>query len=428
MNKLSRALLAFLTTGVIVAGTTPASVLARCTMPAGTTAAVIARVEKATEAIRGLHATRPVPVTMLNPAAFKSLVERDFERTTSAADIRNEDQPLVLLGLLPAGTDLRRVLRDAVGNNVAAFYDPQAKRFYIPARPGGLSLADQVTISHEYTHALQDQTFNLSKVRPDTRRQAIHDSDRQLAETALIEGDATVEMALYAQDTFSALQYVEFTREAIQAASGTGDHTPRFLLDGLLFPYESGDVFEERLLRHNLAGTDFSAVNDAFHHPPVSTRQILHPEVYQANPTALAPDLPVPSPALPNGWRRVDSDVFGEFQLRDMLARQLDSATAARAAGGWRADRYALFDRGADFLMAWRLRADSPASARTLAAALTAYMSRRYHAALSLGSGTLTHTTPDSALALRLSGPDLFVALGARGSLQADVAKALAAM
>jgi len=428
MNVVSQALLAVFITGAIVAGTTPAGVLARRTMAAGTTAAVIARVEKATEAIRGLHATRPVPVTMLDPAAFKSLVERDFQRDTSAADIRDEDQPLVLLGLLPAGTNLRRVLRDAEGANVAAFYDPQVKRFYIPAHRGGLSLADQVTISHEYTHALQDQTFNLSKVRPDTARQAIHDSDRQLAETALIEGDATAEMALYAQDTFSALQYVEFTREAIQAAGATGDHTPRFLLDGLLFPYEAGDVFEERLLRHTLAGADFSAVNSAFRHPPVSTREILHPEVYQANPTAPAPDLPVPSPALPGGWRRVDSDVFGEFQLRDMLARQLDGATATRAANGWRADRYALFDRGADFLMAWRLRADSAASARALATALAAYMSRRYHVTLSLGSGALAHTTPDSALALRLSGADLFVALGSRGNLQPEVARALATM
>ncbi len=394
----------------------------------GTTSAVIARIEKGTEAIRGLHATRPVPVTLLAPDAFRRLVERDFERDTSASAIRDMYQPLALLGLLPMGTDLRRVLRDAEGSGVAAFYDEGAKRFYIPLRAGGLSLDDQVTISHEYTHALQDQTFDLSKVRPDPAQQTLHDSDRQLAETALIEGDATVEMTLYAQDTFSQAQYIEYQREAQQAANGVGAQTPPFLLDGQLFPYNAGSIFETRLLGHTFAGVDFSGVNSAFRHPPVSTREILHPEVYQANPTAPAPDLPVPAPALSNGWRRVDSDVFGEFQLQDMLAQRLDPGVAAQAADIWRADRYALFDRGADFLLAWRLRAASPAAARTLAQALVAYMDARYHAALSLSSATLTYAAPDSALALRRVGSDLYVALGSRGALRPAVAQALATM
>jgi len=428
MTRFTKALAVACAVGATVASAVPASALARRAVPAGTTRAVIARIEKGTEAVRGLHATRPVPVTLLAPDAFRRLVERDFERGASAAAIRDMYQPLALFGLLPMGTDLRRVLRDAEGSNVAAFYDSGVKRFYIPLRAGGLSLDDQVTISHEYTHALQDQTFDLSKVRPDPDQQMLHDSDRQLAETALIEGDATVEMTLYAQDTFSQAQYIAYQREAQQAANGVGAQTPPFLLDGQLFPYNAGSIFETRLLGHTFAGVDFSGVNSAFRHPPVSTREILHPEVYQANPTAPAPDLPAPAPALPAGWRRVDSDVFGEFQLQDMLAQRLDSGVAAQAADGWRADRYALFDHGADFLLAWRLRAASPAAARTLAQALVAYMDARYHAALSLSSATLTYAAPDSALALRLAGFDLYVALGSRGALRPAVARALTTM
>ncbi len=428
MTRFTKALAVACAVGATVASAVPASALARRAVPAGTTRAVIARIEKGTEAVRGLHATRPVPVTLLAPDAFRRLVERDFERGASAAAIRDMYQPLALFGLLPMGTDLRRVLRDAEGSNVAAFYDSGVKRFYIPLRAGGLSLDDQVTISHEYTHALQDQTFDLSKVRPDPDQQMLHDSDRQLAETALIEGDATVEMTLYAQDTFSQAQYIAYQREAQQAANGVGAQTPPFLLDGQLFPYNAGSIFETRLLGHTFAGVDFSGVNSAFRHPPVSTREILHPEVYQANPTAPAPDLPAPAPALPAGWRRVDSDVFGEFQLQDMLAQRLDSGVAAQAADGWRADRYALFDHGADFLLAWCLRAASPAAARTLAQALVAYMDARYHAALSLSSATLTYAAPDSALALRLAGFDLYVALGSRGALRPAVARALTTM
>ncbi len=428
MTRFTKALAIACAVGATVASALPAFALARRAVPVDTTSAIIARIEKGTEAIRGLHATRPVPVTLLAPDAFRRLVERDFARDTSAADIRDMYQPLALLGLLPMGTDLRRVLRDAEGSNVAAFYDSGAKRFYIPLRAGGLSLDDQVTISHEYTHALQDQTFDLSKVRPNPTQQTLHDSDRQLAETALIEGDATVEMTLYAQDTFSQAQYIEYQHEAQQAANGVGGQMPPFLIDGQLFPYDAGSIFETRLLGHTFAGVDFSGVNSAFRHLPVSTREILHPEVYQSNPAAPAPDLPVPTPTLPSGWRRVDSDVFGEFQLQDMLAQRLAPRVAAPAADGWRADRYTLFDRGADFLLAWRLRAASPAAARTLAQALVAYMDARYHAALSLSSATLTYAAPDSALALRLAGSDLYVALGSRGALRTEVARALTTM
>ncbi|MCA1598164.1 MAG: hypothetical protein LC769_03945, partial [Chloroflexi bacterium] len=235
MTRFTKALAVACAVGATVASALPVCALARRAVPVDTTSAVIARIEKGTEAIRGLHATRPVPVTLLPPDAFRRLVERDFARATSAADIRDMYQPLALLGLLPMGIDLRRVLRDAESSSVAAFYDSGAKRFYIPLRAGGLSLDDQVTISHEYTHALQDQTFDLSKVRPNPTQQTLHDSDRQLAETALIEGDATVEMTLYAQDTFSQAQYIEYQHEAQQAANGVGGQMPPFLIDGQLF-------------------------------------------------------------------------------------------------------------------------------------------------------------------------------------------------
>lgn len=430
MNRQPHRATTLLALALILAIVAPAIVAMRgaATSPQSTQA-IIAQVEQETQTVRGLRAKHAVPVTMLAPAAFKRLVEHDFDRDTTAADIRDADQPLVLFGLLPRSADLRAILRASEGDNVAAFYDPKVKRFYIPLQKSGLSLNDQVTISHEFTHALQDQAFNLNRVRPDTSHQAIHNSDRDLAETALIEGDATVEMFLYAQTAFTQQQYVQFQHEYAQAAASSGaGATPRYLLDQLVFPYDHGAAFELKLLRQTPFGPSFTAVNAAFRHPPVSTREILHPEVYQRNPTAPAPDLAPPAPTLPPGWRRIDSDVIGEYGLQDMLAQRLASGTSAQAAAGWRADRYSLFDRGGDFLLAWHVRTDSSSSARTVAQALTRYMAGRYHASLSLRNGAVTYATTDSALALRLSGNDIYVALASSGTLQPTAARALAAL
>lgn len=431
MFHLSRRLIVLFAAVVLAAITTPAAALARghaSRQPAPAASAIIATVERETQQIRGLHAKHTVPVTMLSPAAFKRLVARDFNRDTSAADIRDERQPLVLLGILPASLNLRATLRSAEANDVAAFYDPKLKRFFIPITKSGISLNDEVTISHEYTHALQDQTFNLNRVRPDTSGQAIHNSDRDLARTALIEGDATVEMQLFAQTEFTQAQYQQYIQENNQAAASSGDLTPSYLLDALIFPYTYGALFEEKLLRQSPFGVSFARVNQAFRQPPNSTREIMHPNVYLSNPTAPALDLAPPRPALPAGWRRVDSDVVGEFELQDTLAQQVSAPVAARAADGWRADRYALFDRGGDFMMAWRLRTDSASAARTLSSALTNYFQKRYHAALTTAYGVTTHTTSDSALAMRRAGADVEVVLASRGALHSVVSRALATM
>jgi len=401
----------------------------------GATSAVVAQVEAATAAIRGLRARRAVPVSLLDPASFRRLAARAAGGGASAAAIRDEAQPLVLLGVLPRGTDLGRVLRAQAAGDVAAFYDAGTKRFYIPLRPGGLSLNDRVTIAHEYTHALQDQAFDLGRVRPDPARGGPRDSDRALAATALVEGDANTAMELYAQQTFTQQQYTRYQREAAAAAANVKDNrTPPYLLDGLAFPYDAGALFEERLLSRTVLGVSFAAVDAAFRHPPVSTREILHPEVYLRDPMAPAPNLAPPRPALSAGWRRVDSDVVGEFGLRDMLAQRLDAGTAARAADGWRADRYTLFNQRTDFLMAWRIHTASVAAARVLDEALRAYVARAYHAthathaAPTPPGSTLVTATGPAAIAVRRDGVDLSIALASRGALAATAPRALVTM
>lgn len=419
-----------LTAGHVAAGAAP---VPRRPAAADPMLAVVAQVERVTEGVRGLHATRPVPAVLLAPAAFNRVLARDIAGSSSPDEPRVEAQTLTLLGLLSPRADPRRVLTPASDGGVVAFYDPGGRRFFLARRAHDLSLDDRVTIAHEYTHALQDQAFGLDRVRPPDGG-VVRDSDRALAETALIEGDATVTMALYAQAAFTQQQYVQWLGESSPAPStdgtkrGADTDMPRYLRDLASFPYDAGMAFEQTLLDQGLSGSSFDRVDAAFHYPPASTRQILHPELYRQNPAAPAPDLPPPSPGLSREWQREVSDVMGEYGLRDMLAQRLDEVVAGRVAAGWRADRYTLFDHGADTLLAWRLRLCASGCARDLLRALDRYWSRLPSSRPLLIGGMALRRTETGLMAARVQDSDALIVVASRGVAAGEVLRALSTM
>jgi len=87
---------------------------------------------------------------------------------------------------------------------VVGYYEPRTRQFY---------LADWIDIdgqkpimAHELTHALQDQHFNLRRFEHWPKG----DSDAELATHALVEGDATLAMAMYvASDRLRALAFLK---------------------------------------------------------------------------------------------------------------------------------------------------------------------------------------------------------------------------
>lgn len=389
----------------------------------------VALIERGTELVRGLHARRAIPLTVLGPEQFAQLTARNFDSATAGANFASVSQPMVLLGLLPSNVDLRRILRSFQADAVIGWYSIAAKRIYVMSHQDGLTLSDAVTISHEYTHALQDQAFDLTRVRAYGARGGLHDSDRDLAISALIEGDATTEMSLFARAMFTPSEYNQFMQEANQAGVG-GDGSVPYVTNVALFPYVEGSAFVSALLRHTSAGAGFERVNAVYRHPPVSTQEILHLDLYLQHPAAPAPDVAPPAPRLPRGWRQVDSDVVGAYELRGMLERFVDIPGAINASEVWRADRYTLFDRGADYIMAWHLQTDSPNSVIELQSTLIYYLNQRYQPAepFYFAQSSLTYAVPDSAVAMRVSGQDIFLAFGSRGALEPVVSGAVDSM
>lgn len=289
---------------------------------------------------------------------------------------------------------------------------------YILTHTHALSLYDQDVLSHEYTHALQDQNYGFNRLWPRAAHPGIHDSDREMAVRALLEGDAVDEQIRYAQTVFTPQQYAVFAAEAQQGAQqvSPGVGAAPFLQDQIDFPYKQGRAFYTQVTA-DLSGDNSGDIAATFQHPPVSTREILHPDVYMSSDSLVVPDLPVPQPALSSDWKRVDSDVFGQFRLQEMLA--LPPGATAGAADGWRADRYALFDRGRDYLMAWRLHTDSPASAQTLTGALAAYFTYRYGTAATQRNNEMLYTSTSGIALIRAQGAEIYALLASRASLQA---------
>jgi hypothetical protein len=217
---------------------------------------------------------------------------------------------------------------------VIAFYDPdQAQIFIGPA--GRDSDPPDISLVHQYAHALIDQHFELSSLEGETAG-----ADALRARDALIEGDATAVLALH---SFGGVEQADLDALAehlsqVELTDYEGYLTSRSMSEVVLFPYREGARFVEALLQ---AGW-WPAVNAAYLDPPVSTEQILHPEKYISTPrdvprTVRVPDL---GEDLGEGWRLVAQDVLGELILSAHLDQYLpDTQEALAAAAGWDGDR-----------------------------------------------------------------------------------------
>src|SRR5690606_5842717 len=197
-------------------------------------------------------------------------------------------------------------------SQVAAFYEPDTKRIYVldDLREMMMEMMPQVgeqaaaqviepmitnTLAHEFTHALQDQHFDLNRLID----ASMHDDDMALAVHALIEGDAMIAgMAVMMGSARAALAMTPDA--AAMSALGAAmtpelGEAPAIFRETLMFPYINGWVFAREVGREE--GPDgeaagFAAIDRAFASPPISTEQVLHPEKYAAGEPPLAVELP----------------------------------------------------------------------------------------------------------------------------------------
>ncbi|MEO8393577.1 MAG: hypothetical protein ABI700_11360 [Chloroflexota bacterium] len=322
----------------------------------------MAGLEQITQTLRGLTAKSPVehrfPTRQQTIDYLKASYDREFP-PEKFAELKSF---YVALDLLPADIDLQSVYLGLLGSQVAGYYDPETKTMNVlepdaASQGKPLSFTDQITYIHEFTHALQDQYFDLNALLPPELE---NDPDRGLAVTSLVEGDATASMTLYMQavEAKNPFAVLGMLVQGAQAGNLTlPEGVPPILTDELLFPYTEGLNF---ILALNTSG-GWDAINAAFKNPPTTTEQILHPDKYLAGEDAQTVVLNDMSAVLGDGWTNEWDSSVGEYYLRQMLGVQLNTSEASKAAAGWGGDHLRVYTNGDQIASTLKITWDTPA-------------------------------------------------------------------
>jgi hypothetical protein len=320
----------------------------------------IASIARRVERVRQLRFDHLPRVRHVTGAQARAYGLRELDRETEPAEVAAEERLLKLLELLPSRASLRDLLGKALSTEVGGFYDPRTGTLSIVGE-GASGLLGEITLAHELTHALEDQHFGLDGAASTGYRR-----DRSAAEGALREGTATIAMVDYAvlKETGTAKVPASLRAEALKAlakaAVPASSGLPRYVREGLVFPYAAG----ARLVNRIQGRGGWSAVDRAFGAAPVSTEQAMHPAKYDAHEPAVRVRV-----AAPHGAEAVEQGDFGEFDTDQLLRAANGRSRAARAAAGWGGGGFALWRRGARYGLTLRWVWDTPRDARQFARA-----------------------------------------------------------
>ena len=326
---------------------------------------IVEEIKGQVASIRGLAWKGSLPVKVVSKDALAERVRKlnAEEIAENREELTADESVLKLLKLLEKDVDYAKTIDSVLTGGVLGFYDDEVKELYVGSAGDSLDPATKATLAHELTHALTDQHFDFG-----TRTKVLDDENKTeeaAAFSALIEGDAELTAALWQEQHLSARERQQaaaagLSPEALNAYA----RAPRYLLESLFFPYQSGATFVQS--RHRAGG--FAEVDKAYRNPPTSTEHILHPETYASGQTWSPPALP--DLAAATGCGAVDTGSLGEFDMIQILSGELASNDAKRAAAGWNGDAYGAVRCGTALGLADRWQTDTPADAGRLADAL----------------------------------------------------------
>jgi hypothetical protein len=254
-----------------------------------------------------------------------------------------DQKALEAFGLVPKDFPLDSFMLDVLTDQVAGLYDPKAKEFYIADWIPADEQRD--VMSHELTHALEDQSFNvdpwIKAARPN--------DDAEMARDAVSEGTALAAMVDYAlrEQKMGVRDLGDVTMLIREGAVAEMDKDPNlskaplYIRDALLFPYLAGTSFSQQFLKAHAGWQDLHFL---FENPPISTQQILQPDFYLKGVGPAKVTLPSWKGLVPADWKLLEENVMGEFGLEEVLKQFLDPQRADALSVAWDGDRYAVFD------------------------------------------------------------------------------------
>jgi len=348
-----------------------------------------ARLEAVTEEIRveledlrGETFERPVQVRITDGSGFLAHASERIEAMTTPDEWAADQTLAQLLGLIPADYDLLERTYALLEEMVGGFYDPGTDTFYLmEGFEGGLA---KVILSHELTHALDDQLYDLDA----GMRDRIGNVDGLFAYQALAEGSAQLISMRWVMRHAGVL-----TQDDIEKASvGTEQlaDAPAYLWKPLLASYLEGQKFLAqgyKVSRRKLRGeaSHGRTIGEAFAAPPRSSEQILHPEKYW-KAEELDEPIAIAHGATPEGWTERSRTTLGELMLA-ILVEDEDASQAIDmsdprsivaveytndAAAGWGGDELLLLEKDGGHLVHLATVWDTSDDAREFRDALSA--------------------------------------------------------
>jgi hypothetical protein len=354
--------------GCAVPAPTPSPTAPPTAQPAADLAAQIAAVTASVPGVRELQPTRDVPSELITREQFQANVEELFNSESTPEERAAEERFYKRMGLLAQDADMGALINQLYGSQVAAYYNPDDGKFYVIRRDSAFNATDKIIVAHEYTHALQDQHFDLKNNTITDNSQG----DKQLAQLAVIEGDATLTSQLWATDNLGLADMLQMLIDGFSELDQASlEGVPLILRRQLEFPYTEGFEFATAL--HDKGGYD--DVNAAITTPPLSTEQIIHPDKYFAHEAPVdIPGVPVPDVLGCTAMAAAYSQTLGELGIQIIAAGderpQVDIPgfpadwPHADVAAGWAGDRLVMYEGcGGKWSIIWKTVWDTDADA-----------------------------------------------------------------
>ncbi len=363
----------------------------------------IARISQDVERVRGLQLKKPVDIRFLSREAFAKRWKIDIKKEWPARERRADEYTLVAFGFMSARSSLDKFAEQDVSDAIAGFYEFDTKDLFLIGDERDMGISNSITMAHELTHAMQDQTYNLKAMYSKVEK----NDDKELAFRALVEGDASLSESLY-------LGKQSYDKEELQSAAEeesltftSYEEAPPVMGLTFVFPYSIGTPWVKQLYDRD----GWKGVNAAYKRVPESTEQILHLDKYYSNDRPVSVRLPNVDRMLGKGWEKLRTDTLGEYQSLILISDgATDVSSLANAAAGWEGDSYSVYGqkKGRGVALVWKSVWESKKDASEFTLALARQQQRLngnvFGEEMKLRHGALSLDGADASVRIRRVG------------------------
>ena len=145
------------------------------------------------EEIRGLKRTEDIKVNFLNKRGLEQKLTDELLAVNNKEDTHKQEILFKTLKLIGSDVNLLELLNSMYLQNIMGYYDTETREIYLISESNTITPSIELTLAHEYVHALQQQHFDIITLTKNVEGRTENESGL----LALIEGDATyVELSL----------------------------------------------------------------------------------------------------------------------------------------------------------------------------------------------------------------------------------------